>query len=504
MSLVVTGRVVTFDAQRPVLDDGAVYVGDDGLIDAVQDRGDAPPAGFEHAHRVTSGGVVYPGLIDLHNHIAYNCLSLWSPPGRTEPYTSRAQWPRDPSYKGDIHDPVATLGTLAGKALLKYVETKAVVGGVTAIQGSAKTAHPYEGWLVRNVEVETFRTKKRTVFQSVRTLATADDFAGARKHLQDGQAFIYHLSEGTDPKLVREFEDLRTHDCLGPHLGAIHCTALDEPQYGEWKPNGGSVIWSPFSNLWLYRDTTDVLAARAAGLTVCLGADWSPSGSKSLLGELKVAELWSATQLDGALSAQDICAMATCNPADAINWGDKIGRLKAGLHGDVLVTTDRLDDPYENLVRSIERDVQLVAINGQPFYGTTKLMKAAGAQRAEPISVGRLRRSVQLIYDDVPEADMGWQAVLDDIAAATADPLGRYFELEKQHGNPDPEKRPLWLMTDKPWDDPKVTGKPVKILPQVVRIPPLDSLVHDKKYFDAVEASPLHGGLLNGLRDYYV
>ena len=154
--------------------------------------------------------------------------------------------------------------------------------------------------------------------------------------------------------------------------------------------------------------------------------------------------------------------------------------MKPGLHGDVLVTTDRGDDPYRNLIESIERDVLLVAINGQPFYGTTKLMKAAGAQHAEPIRLGRLRRSIQLIYDDVPEADMGWQAVLDDIAAAKADPLGRYFELEKQHGNPNPEKRPLWLMTDKPWDDPKVTGKEVKILPQVVRIPPLDTLVHDK------------------------
>ena len=58
-------------------------------------------------------------------------------------------------------------------------------------------------------------------------------------------------------------------------------------------------------------------------------------------------------------------------------------------------------------------------------------------------------------------------------------------------------------MTDKPWDNPKVTGKEVKILPQVVRIPPLDTLVHDKAYFDAVDASPLHGGLLDGLRDYY-
>ena len=55
---------------------------------------------------------------------------------------------------------------------------------------------------------------------------------------------------------------------------------------------------------------------------------------------------------------------------------------------------------------------------------------------------------------------MGWKAVLADIAAAVKDPLGRYYELEKQHGNPDPEKRPLWLMTDKPWDDPRSPASP--------------------------------------------
>jgi 5-methylthioadenosine/S-adenosylhomocysteine deaminase len=131
-------------------------------------------------------------------------------------------------------------------------------------------------------------------------------------------------------------------------------------------------------------------------------------------------------------------------------------------------------------------------------------MRAAGAQHAEPIRLGRLRRSVQLIYPDVPEADMGWKDVLADIAEATADPFARYIKLEKQHGNPENEKKPLWLMTDKPWDNPKVTNKPVPILPQVVRIPPLDSLVHDTAYFKAVAASPLHGGLLDGVRDYYV
>jgi hypothetical protein len=57
-----------------------------------------------------------------------------------------------------------------------------------------------------------------------------------------------------------------------------------------------------------------------------------------------------------------------------------------------------------------------------------------------------------------------------------------------------------WLRTDKPWDDPAVTGKPV---PVTVRIPPLDPLVHDAAYFRAVKRAPLHGRLLDGLRSYY-
>jgi 5-methylthioadenosine/S-adenosylhomocysteine deaminase len=502
--LVLTGRVVTFDEDQPQIDDGAVYIGADELIAAVQKRTAPAPAGFDGARRVRTGGVIYPGLIDLHGHIAYNSLPLWSPPGRAEPYTSRYQWPGDKSYEGLISDPANALGALAGKAHLKYLETKAVVGGTTAIQGTAKTGRPYEGWLIRNIEHETFKTKRKTVYVSALPLRDDSAYKAQAQHLRDKLSFVYHLSEGTDPKLIEEYDKIRDEDCLAPGLAAIHCTALERPNYVEWGPQGGAVVWSPFSNLWLYRDTTDVLAARAADVRICLGADWSPSGSKNLLGELKVADLWNRTHLAGELSAQEICAMATCNPADAVNWSQRLGRLKAGLHGDVLVTTDRHGDPYRNLIESLERDVLLVAINGQPFYGTTPLMRAAGAERPEPIRFGRLRRSVQLIYPDVPEADMGWKAVLEDIAEAIADPLGRYFKLEKQHGNPENEKKPLWLMTDKPWDNPKVTNKEVPILPTVVRIPPLDTFVHDTAYFRAIEASPLHGGLLDGLRDYYV
>ena len=263
--LVVYGRLVTFDPERPVIDDGALYIGADERIAAVQRRTAAPPSGFERAPRLETRGCIYPGLIDLHNHIVYNVLSLWSPPGRTEPYSSRYQWPDERSYEGLISDPANALGALAGKAHLKYVEVKAVIGGVTAIQGSAKMAYPYEGWLVRNVEYETFKTGHKTVYQSALPLRTDADYAANRERMERGAAFLYHVSEGTDPELVGEYDKLRDEDCLKPSFCGIHCTALEPPNYAEWAPRGGSVIWSPFSNLWLYRDTTDVVAAKDEG-----------------------------------------------------------------------------------------------------------------------------------------------------------------------------------------------------------------------------------------------
>lgn len=492
--IVFLGRLVTFDDGK-VIDDGALYIGADEKIAAVQKAGDPPPEGFDGARRVRTGGNIYPGLIDLHGHMVYNCLSLWSPAGRTEPYTSRYQWPGAHDYEARISDPANALGALAGKALLKYVEVKAVVGGTTAVQGSAKMAYPYEGWLVRNVEYETFGTGRKSVYQSALPLKDDTEYAKEVERMKAGSAFIYHLSEGTDPELVAEYVKLRKEKCLLPRLGAIHCTALQQDNFEEWGPKGSAVIWSPFSNLWLYRETTKADEATGAGLRVCLGADWSPSGSKNLLGELKVADTWNKAHLKGAFSDQQLCEMATANPADALGWGDRLGRLKVGLHGDVLVTSDRGGDPYRNLIESIERDVLLVAINGQPFYGTTTLIAATGAANAESIQVGHLRRKVILKYTDVKDADMGWHEVLADIEKAKKDPVKRYLEIEELH---ELGKPPPWLKTDKPWDDP--TGKEIPI---TVDIPPLDSLNHNSDYFKAIAASPLHGGTLDPIKDYY-
>src|SRR5262249_46319636 len=97
--LVVTGHLVTFNPPKTEIADGTLYIDREKTIQTVQRRTDPAPSGFDQAARAETNGLVYPGLIDLHNHIAYNCLSLWIAPDHAKAWTSRDQWPRDPDYK---------------------------------------------------------------------------------------------------------------------------------------------------------------------------------------------------------------------------------------------------------------------------------------------------------------------------------------------------------------------------------------------------------------------
>ena len=498
--LIVTGHLVTFDPPGTEIADGALYIDNGGIIKAVQRRADPPPPGFAGAAQVDTGGLVYPGLIDLHNHIAYNCLPLWIAPDHSAPWTSRDQWPRDPDYKPSISLPANALCQADAKAVLKYVETKAVLGGVTAIQGSAKVGPVFEGWMVRNVEDETFGTGKKTVNQSVLRLSSSAQYTAAKHDLDDGHAFVYHLCEGTDPKLIADYNGIRDHDVLAPKFLGIHSTALHAAQFTEWHTRGGSIVWSPFSNIWLYGATTDVLAARAAGMRICLGADWSPSGSKNLLGELKVADLYSRTQLSGALSPQDLCAMATCDPADALGWQDKLGRLRPGLHGDFVAVRARGEDACRTLIDSTEADVLLVAINGYPMYGTDGLMRAANAVTPEPIAVSpSLARTINLRDPRIPDADMSWPEIVQSLEVARTNPGAARTAAATREGG---EDQLIGLRPDKPWDDPALNPRLLDGI-AAVSIPELDTLTHDASYFARVARATIPGGKLDGLRGYY-
>ena len=395
-----TGRVVTMDDDFTVHPRGAIYV-EAGKITAVQDAGAPAPPGFEGIAPVRLGGTVYPGLIELHNHLAYDALQLWQVPKK---YTNRDQWGSgsNPEYRPLISGPMKLIGPDPElmPAVVRYVECKALVAGTTTSQGleifSNKGARRLYRGNIRNVE-ETDGPDLRGAGTRIGDV-DATDAVRFLKTIKSKRCYILHLSEGTDQAAREHFLALKMPDgtwALADSLAGIHCAALKAEDFDVLAEHGASMVWSPLSNLLLYGKTADVKAAREAGVKIGVGSDWSPSGSKNLLGELKVARLASHAAGD-VFTDREIVAMATRTAAEILKWDKALGTLEQGKRPDLLVLDGTAGDPYDQLLSADERGVSLVMVDGVARYGHRSLVSKLGGQGLETLRVGGRERVLNL------------------------------------------------------------------------------------------------------------
>jgi hypothetical protein len=159
--LALAGRLVAMDDSFTVRKHAVVYLAE-GRIVAVQDAVQKAPPGFEGVDVVETGGTLFPGLIELHNHLSYNALPMWAKVPKL--FAHRGQWPDHKDYRRLISGPMTVVGEhrdAEGKAgllpaLVRYVECKCLLGGVTTSQGVKLASNGgiqrfYRG-IVRNVE----------------------------------------------------------------------------------------------------------------------------------------------------------------------------------------------------------------------------------------------------------------------------------------------------------------------------------------------------------------
>ncbi|TIC88981.1 amidohydrolase [Nocardioides sp. GY 10113] len=366
---------------EPTAYGGSILMGDGSLArgwvvvegDAIAEVRSTKPRTVEHA--IATEGVILPGLIDLHGHPEYNVFAAWEPP-RT--YINRGQWRGSDEYAGLVKEPWAAL-THGGAsvsiktAMTRYAEVRAAVGGVTAIQGASKDYPNKAEALVRNVDLLVFGDQVARSTVDVGRLRE-DDIESIRAGIFDTgtvKAHYVHLAEGqkTNDASVREFERFAASPLFSHATVMIHGTALTRDHFDQLAAVGGKLVWSPQSNLRLYDETTDVAAALAAGLPVALGADWMPSGSPSLLHELKIAQEVAAQTPELTLEAPDLVRMITSGAAEIAGLGDRIGTLAAGRPADLTILQKRVDDPYDSVVAAYPSWVDLVMIGGDVIFG---------------------------------------------------------------------------------------------------------------------------------------
>lgn len=152
----------------------------------------------------------------------------------------------------------------------------------------------------------------------------------------------------------------------------IHATALTPEMLADVKDAGAKIVWSPQSNLRLYGDTTNAAEAIKREIPLGVGADWLPSGSQSLLAELKIARrvlVQQGVDLSEKALHKKLVRMVTEEGAAIAGLSEHLGTLAEGRPADVVVMERRFDDPWENVVEADPSWVQLVMMGGDLAYG---------------------------------------------------------------------------------------------------------------------------------------
>jgi len=338
-------------------------------------------------------GAISPGLIDAHDHITFSQNSPAADNG--ERYEHRHDW------RVGLHDHniIPSPGN-ASQDQIRWGELRHLMAGTTSLVGSGGGAG-----LLRNLDQS---ANDEGLDQPAVKFETfpLDDTSGIQRDsncnygagmdtpatIASTDAYLPHVGEGIDAFSRNEAiclgEENPAHDITVDKTSFIQAVGLTALDYAAMAAGGTGLIWSPRSNIRLYGDTAVITAASRLGILIALGTDWTPTGSVNLLRELRCADSFNQTYLDGYFSDAELWQMVTSNAADATATDDVIGSLAAGKVADISIFNEADHDAHRAVVEADAEDVVLVMRAGEVLYGDANVLAGLpGSESCDVVSV---------------------------------------------------------------------------------------------------------------------
>jgi len=407
--LIVTGAtVITMDADRRVLDPGAVAIRD-GRIVAVGPADEiaatwSAPTTVEARPR----DILAPGLINGHTHAAMTLLRGVADDMALMDWLQNYIFPAEAQT---VDAEFVRVGTTLGAMEMIRTGTTTFVDGYyfEDVVGEVVDAVGLRGVLGETVigfpapdnatPADSLQYTERfmqrweghprvtaTVFpHSPYTVSPEDLQASAALARQYRRPLLIHLAETRDEvDTIRErygltpTGHLERIGFLGPDVVGAHGIWVDDADIELLGQRGVGLVHNPESNMKLASGTMPVPELLAAGIPVGLGPDGAASNNDlDMFGAMQEEALLQkhARQAPAALPAWRAVEMATIGGARALHMQDEIGSIEVGKRADlVLVDGDAPNmvpryDPYSHLVYTAQGDnVRLTVVEGRILY----------------------------------------------------------------------------------------------------------------------------------------
>lgn len=407
------GTVVTMDATRSVIEDGAIAV-EGGRIVAVGKRSDIARQYAAREVIDARGRAVIPGLINGHTHVPMTLFRGIADDLDLNEWLTKFIFPAEAK---NVNEDFVRAGTQLGLAEMirggtttycdMYYFEDAIAeeterAGVRGLLGETVIDFPVpdnKTWpdAMRYTERYVARWKGNRLVTAA--IAPHAPYTVSEAHLREVRAFadrtgafiVTHVAETR-----KEVEDIsRDHGArpveylarigfLGPREVFAHTIHLTEGEISLLKQNGVGSVHNPQSNMKLASGVAPLPQMLRAGVAVGLGTDGAASNNDLDMWEEMdtAAKLHKLTTGDPkTLTAEEAFALATINGARALHMDSDIGSLEAGKRADIVIADlDALNQTpryniYSHLVYATKAaDVLTVVIEGRVVMRDRRLL----------------------------------------------------------------------------------------------------------------------------------
>jgi len=414
--IVTNGHVVTMNARRDVIEQGAVVIQGSTIV-AV---GPASIAEAYAADRILDarGGLVVPGFINTHTHAS---MTVFRGLGDDVPDRLRTMiFPlesklvdRDVVYWGALHGMVEMIeGGVTTLADMYYFEDEvaraAVKIGMRGVLGETivdfpapDAAEPYGGLALGKQLVKAFAGHPLITPALAPHAPYSLDEAHLRLVAREAEALdvpvLIHVAEMADEvATIRRdrhqtpVEYLDDVGLLNRRTLAAHCIFVNQTDIALLRQRDVGVAHAIVANVKSAKGVAPALAMFKLGVRVGLATDGPMSGNTlDVIGQLGyVAKLHKLDRHDrNVMPAIDVVEMATIGGARALHMEDRLGSLEDGKLADLVVLDAEasalvpLYDVYSALVYAASaKDVRSTIVHGRIVMEERRLMTVDAAQ----------------------------------------------------------------------------------------------------------------------------
>lgn len=304
--------------------------------------------------------IVFPGLIDCHDHL----LGTYLPRvGDRRPYMNWLMWDNDlkssPIY--------AERQQIDSKELYRMGAFRHLITGVTSVQDHIP--HFVREMFSHDLPIRLI--SDYALAHSVGSFALPWGEGIEKEHelaKEKNIPFITHCSEGFDKETKRSVQVLNESNALSQNTVLIHGIAFSDSDIDLLRQKKVNVVWCPVSNLYMFEKTAPIQKLLDRGVNVCLGTDSPMSGSVNIFEEFFVAKSFYKKTYGEELSDRTLVEMVTTNASKAMCL-PSLGSLEEGNLADFIVIQGDKSNPYSSLVNMDFEKVMLVVIDGKPRFG---------------------------------------------------------------------------------------------------------------------------------------